>query len=216
MCWGVCMTRLPTNIIAAMLATLTFFEERCEDKETLRKLITLANDSSRRMKAHALFFEIRQKTVAAGKRNDQIALAQYNFEEICAKTLYNMTRGPAPFDPDSPFWVLPLALQLGHVLGIADSKLAVGNKRAQERIAAAGNTEVPAYLTLIQTGYTVDRIDKDGEEYWIAEKGTQQLIAGSLLELLGLYALSSKRGPRWQASDNEIDEFLTRFCPSSP
>ena len=107
------MTRRPTNIITAMLAPLMFFEGRCEDKETLRKLIALANDKSRRKQAHALFAEIRRKTLAAEQRNDQLALAQYNFEEICAKTLYNITHEPAPFDPDSPFWVLPLALELG-------------------------------------------------------------------------------------------------------
>lgn len=103
-----------------MLAPLTLFETRCEDKTTLRKLIALAEDRSRRKEAHALFSEIRQKTLAAEKRKDEFALAQYAFEEICAKTLYNLTHEPAPFDPDSPFWVLPLALDLGRRLGIAD------------------------------------------------------------------------------------------------
>jgi hypothetical protein len=115
------MTMRNPDMITAMLAPLTFFEGRCEDKETLRKLIKLANDKSRRKEAHALFSEIRQKTLAAEKRNDQLALAQYDFEEICAKTLYNMTREPAPFDSDSPFWVLPLALKLGQMLGITDA-----------------------------------------------------------------------------------------------
>jgi hypothetical protein len=111
----------PTDIITAMLAPLMFFEGRCKDKETLRKLVALANDKSRWRQAHALFYEIRRKALAAEQRNDHLALAQYNFEEICAKTLYNMTREPAPFDPDSPFWVLPLALKLGRMLGIADA-----------------------------------------------------------------------------------------------
>jgi hypothetical protein len=115
------MTTRLTDIITALIAPLTFFEGRCEDKDTLRKLITLANDRSRRKEAHALFSEIRQKTLAAEKRNDQLALAQHNFEEICAKTLYNITLGPAPFDADSPFWVLPLALELGQTLGITDA-----------------------------------------------------------------------------------------------
>jgi len=113
------MTRRPTDIITALLAPLLFFEGRC--KETLRKLITLANDRSRRKEAHDLFSEIRRKTLAAEQRNDQLALAQYNFEEVCAKTIYNMTREPAPFDPDSPFWVLPLALELGQMLGVTDA-----------------------------------------------------------------------------------------------
>ena len=114
------MARRPTDIITALLAPLLFFEGRCKDKETLRKLITLANDRSCRKEAYALFSEIRRKTLAAEQRNDQLALAQYNFEEICAKTLYNMTHEPAPFDPDSPFWVLPLALELGQMLGVTD------------------------------------------------------------------------------------------------
>jgi hypothetical protein len=52
----------------------------------------------------------------------------------------------------------------------------MGNEMAQESIAAAGNTEAPAYLTLIELGYSVDRIDKDGEEHWIAKKGTLRLM----------------------------------------
>ena len=114
------MTRRPTDIITAMLVPLRLFEQRCEDKSTLRKLIALADDRSRRKEAHALFSEIRQKTLNAGKRQDEFAITQYAFEEICAKTLYNLTHEPAPFDPDSPFWVLPLALDLGQRLGITD------------------------------------------------------------------------------------------------
>src|SRR5262245_32876946 len=113
------MTRRPTDTITAMLAPQTLFEARCEDKATLRKLIALANDRSRRKEAHALFSEIRQKTLVADKRKDELALAQYAFEEICAKTLYyNLTHEPAPFDPDSPFWVLPLAVDLGLRYGV--------------------------------------------------------------------------------------------------
>jgi hypothetical protein len=111
------------DIIGAMLVPLTLFEERCGDKETLRKLITLANDRSRRKQAQALFGEIRKKNIAAIKRGDQLAAAQYDFEEICAKTLYNLTHEPAPFDTDSPFWILPRALKLGQMLGILDAGL---------------------------------------------------------------------------------------------
>ena len=92
---------------------------------------------------------------------------------------------------------------------------ALENEMAQESVAAAGNTEVPAYLALIELGYSVDRVDKDGEEHWIAKKGTLRLTADGPLELLGLSLLRSERGPRWQASDTEIDEFLKRFYPSA-
>jgi hypothetical protein len=84
---------------------------------------------------------------------------------------------------------------------------------AKESIASAGNTEAPAYLTLVKLGYSVDRTEKDGEERWIAKKGAVQLMADCPLELLGLSLLRSERGPHWQASDSEIDEFLTRFYP---
>jgi hypothetical protein len=114
------MTRLPTDIITAILAPLTFFEAECEDKTTLRKLIELAKRPGRLKESHELFSEIRQKTVAAEKSGDELALKQYAFEEICAKTLYNLSRQPAPFDPDSPFWILPLAVDLGLALGITD------------------------------------------------------------------------------------------------
>jgi hypothetical protein len=114
------MTGCPTDIITAMLAPLRLFEAKCEDKATLQKLIALAVDHSRWKEAHALFSEIRQKTLAAEKHKDEFALAQYAFEEICAKTLYNLRHGPAPFDPESPFWVLPLALGLGRKLGVTD------------------------------------------------------------------------------------------------
>ena len=36
--------------------------------------------------------------------------AQFCFEEACAKTLYNLTGRPAPFDTDSPFWIVPNAI----------------------------------------------------------------------------------------------------------
>ncbi len=84
---------------------------------------------------------------------------------------------------------------------------------SQETIAAAGNTAVPAYLLLRALGYSVDRIDHDNEERWIAKKGSLQLLADDPLELLGLCSLRSERGQHWQASDNEIDEFMARFYP---
>ncbi|MBH5389513.1 hypothetical protein [Bradyrhizobium diversitatis] len=86
---------------------------------------------------------------------------------------------------------------------------------AQERIAAAGNTDVPAYLTLTKLGYLVERINRDGQEHWTAKKGTLELIADGPLVLLGLSMLRTERGSGWQADDSEIDEFLSRFHPSS-
>ncbi|MDZ4778537.1 MAG: hypothetical protein SGJ23_17290 [Alphaproteobacteria bacterium] len=103
-----------------MLDPLTFFEGRCDDKATLRKLIEIANDRSRWREARPLFSEIRQKTLVAERQSDSYALTQYAFEEICAKTLFNLTNEPGPYDADSAFSVLPLAIGLGERLGISD------------------------------------------------------------------------------------------------
>lgn len=102
-----------------MLEMLQTFEDRCEDTETLERLIATASDRTRWSQAKKLFEDIRQKTLAAGKRNDVLAEAQYAFEEICAKTLYNLSHPSAPFDADSAFWVVPLAVDLGRRLGLA-------------------------------------------------------------------------------------------------
>ncbi len=108
----------PTDIITAMLEMLGVFEGLCQDRDTLRRLIETASDRGKWETAHALFQDIRQKRLQAEKRHNKALKAQYSFEEICAKTLYNLSNSPAPFDSDSPFWVLPLGIALGREMGI--------------------------------------------------------------------------------------------------
>jgi hypothetical protein len=109
----------PIDIVVVLNDLLLLFEGRCADKTTIKNLVELVNDRDKWPEAYRLFNEIREKTLAAEKRRDEFALTQYAFEEICAKTLYNISNSPAPFDADSPFWVLPLAIQLGRQLGIS-------------------------------------------------------------------------------------------------
>ncbi|MDH5233025.1 MAG: hypothetical protein OEY38_23475, partial [Gammaproteobacteria bacterium] len=52
------------------------------------------------------------------KQGDKAKECQYCFEEVIAKTLYNITRSSAPFDPDSPYWVIKNALALAKVVGV--------------------------------------------------------------------------------------------------
>jgi hypothetical protein len=111
----------PTDIISAMLDMLSHFEAICRDKETLQKLIEIAPERARWSEGHTLFQEIRQKTLSTDQHGDELASAQYAFEEICAKTLYNLSDAPAPFDPDSAFWVVPLAVDLGRRLGFKEA-----------------------------------------------------------------------------------------------
>lgn len=112
------MSRYPTA--SAIEEMVDFFLPHCEDTSTLLELKAMAADSQLWCKGHDLFGRIRQKMLHAEKRENHLLQHQYSFEEICAKTLYNMAGPPAPFDCDSPFWVLPIAVQLAHALGIDD------------------------------------------------------------------------------------------------
>jgi hypothetical protein len=78
--------------------------------------MTTARDSWR--DAHALFQGIRAKTLRAERRADKTAECQYLFEEVCAQTLYNRSGEPAPFDADTPFWIVRNAIALARQLGI--------------------------------------------------------------------------------------------------
>lgn len=103
-----------------------FFLQRCADQSTLRELDDMASDDQKWRHAHNLFSRIRTKTLRAGSANDELLQAQYGFEEICAKTLFNMSPHspdeglPYPFDEDSPFWVIPIAVDFARALGVAD------------------------------------------------------------------------------------------------
>jgi hypothetical protein len=87
----------------------------------------MASDDIQWRYAHALFSRIRDKTLRADDAKDRLLQEQYCFEEICAKTLFNMSghdpaygEFPNPFDDDSPFWVLPTAVSFARALGVDD------------------------------------------------------------------------------------------------
>jgi hypothetical protein len=116
-----------TNSTAeAIQEMVRFFLPRCADQSTLRKLDEMASDDEKWRYAHDLFSRIRDKTLRADAKANELLQHQYCFEEICAKTLYNMSvdiKGkelPYPFDDDSPFWVIPLAVGFARALGVAD------------------------------------------------------------------------------------------------
>lgn len=111
-----------SKILDDMWCLIDLFEPHCEDQSTLTKLKDMLGESTRWPDAHDLFQEIRRKNLAASEGGDKKVECQYLFEEICAKTLYNMSRSSAPFDPDSPYWILPNALYLSRAFGIRDSE----------------------------------------------------------------------------------------------
>ncbi len=81
-------------------------------------------------------------------------------------------------------------------------------------LANAGNVIIPAYLALLERGFTVlqDPVMKTGSAAcWVAEDSGHRFVAEDLVTLLGLVALYEIRGREWRASDEQIDRFLAEF-----
>lgn len=116
------LSTLHQSMISQMLRLVEVFAARVEDRSTLDELHRMIGDDSSWHRAHDLFDRIRDKTLAAD-RSDAQASTQYCFEEVCAKTLYNLTDTDAPFDEDAPYWVVPGALSLARRLGIDETEI---------------------------------------------------------------------------------------------
>lgn len=105
-------------MIDQMRSLLQFFAAHCREVETIERLLKTIDDRASWSDAHNLFQHIRHKTLRAERASDDIGQAQYLFEEACAKSLYNLSRGAAPFDIESPFWIVPNALYLARRLNL--------------------------------------------------------------------------------------------------
>ena len=104
-------------------ALLGLFASHVTDRSTLTELLGMVEDPESWDRAHALFQRIRAKTLQADRSKNRLLGYQYAFEELCAKTLFNMVDRDAPFDPDSPYWVIPSAIALARALGIPDAEV---------------------------------------------------------------------------------------------
>src|SRR5262249_13848114 len=103
---------------AHILALLRLFAGRVPDSETHAWVIELATDRERWERGHNVFDRVRLRNLEAIKLRDRVRECEYCFEEVCLKSLYNETYPCAPFDPDSPYWVIKNALGLARVLGM--------------------------------------------------------------------------------------------------
>jgi hypothetical protein len=112
-----------SNMLDQMRQLIEMFAARSFDRSTLDELHRMIADDNSWFKAHDLFQRIREKTLAAERRGDELADCQYLFEEVCAKTLYNLSGDPAPFDADSPYWIVPNALSLARCMSIDESEV---------------------------------------------------------------------------------------------
>src|ERR1700741_3604354 len=109
------------NIIVAIQGLAAVFKPHCREYSTLDELAEVAADRSRWRNGHDLFDRIRQKTLSAWRRNDHLLEVQYLFEESCAKTLYNLSGEPAPFDREVSFNIVPNALTLARLLKVSEA-----------------------------------------------------------------------------------------------
>ena len=108
------------SIDKAIIELLEYFLPQCEDRLTMQEVKDMASDWRKWSDGHKLFDRIRTKTLLVERNIDQLIVCQYLFEEICAKTLYNLSNPRDPFDADSPFWILPIALQFAKAMGIEE------------------------------------------------------------------------------------------------
>lgn len=117
--------------IPVILKLSKFFVDQCPDKSTITEVIRIAENEALWSTGHDLFTRIRLKNLELDKkiirqfgiRRSQILECQYLFEEVCAKTIYNLSKMPAPFDSDSPDWIIPNAIILGQTLGIQEDEI---------------------------------------------------------------------------------------------
>lgn len=82
-------------------------------------------------------------------------------------------------------------------------------------LSDAANTLFPAVLALRDMGFDVTRAAGPRDEEWTAERGSDHLIAGDPLRLLGLACLLDRRGYDWRATDAQIAQLLVQYGPAS-
>jgi hypothetical protein len=110
-------------IVEEIKMLLDLFENEVPDKESNRLVKKFCDDKARWYKAHGLHSTLRDRNLKTIKQKNKAKECQYCFEEVVAKTLYNLTRSSAPFDPDSPYWVIKNALSLAVALEMPTEKV---------------------------------------------------------------------------------------------
>jgi len=79
------------------------------------------------------------------------------------------------------------------------------------RLAAAANLLTPAYLAILDRGYSV----REDGGLLFATRGDDTFMAEDTILLLGVIALAEARGENWRATDEQIADFVARFGSSS-
>jgi hypothetical protein len=103
---------------------LRLFRNHVPDQESHSQVSELTGACERWSAGHACFDEVRGRLLVAIEQDDETRGAQYSFEESCCKAIYNATEPPDPFDPSSPFFIVPAALDLANAVGIPAAEVA--------------------------------------------------------------------------------------------
>jgi hypothetical protein len=111
------------TVTGAIHHLIDVFRPHRAERGTLEELAALVGEPTSWKTAHSLFDRIRTKTLAAARANNPVLQAQYQFEEACAKILYNLSGEPAPFDRDIFFNIVPRAFSLARLVSVSDSEI---------------------------------------------------------------------------------------------
>lgn len=109
-------------MIEDIIALLHLFQEKSPDKDTNKIVLGLAENKEQWKNAHDIFSTIREKNLKAIENKENIKESQYCFEEVCAKSIFNIYcysfGEDGQFDPDSPYWLIKNALSFAYSLGL--------------------------------------------------------------------------------------------------
>ena len=111
-------------MISQMLSLVELFAARVEDRSALDELYLMIGDEESWHKAKDLFSRVRRRSLDTNRSDLQI-IAECNFEESCAKTLFNLTDTKILFNEDAPYWVVPQALRFARQLGLDEGEITI-------------------------------------------------------------------------------------------
>jgi hypothetical protein len=79
------------------------------------------------------------------------------------------------------------------------------------KLAAAGNTVVPALLALEELGFAVTVNPGPEGSRCSAKRGSDEYVADDPVTVLGLVKLAEMKGSGWRASDQDVDNTLRKY-----
>lgn len=91
-------------------AVLHVCREQCSRVAEIDHVLEIAHDATRWREGHRAFDAVRRLTLEAERRRSIGTYVSLLFvAEITAKTVYNASEPPDPFDDDAPWWLAPIA-----------------------------------------------------------------------------------------------------------